>query len=152
MNLRILKKLSKKAAPLLMHFDHRGELFLAQRGENYHGLVIERHPKVKEWSAVHPLKGTPMVGAMEGYYEPEWSERTAWDELGECIRWQEKPETLTDAEYAYAMRLSGERPVTDDDLAEWEAESDDDWLDAMDHETLPDMTGCHDGAAPSPKD
>ncbi|MGY0790893.1 hypothetical protein ACW7BJ_16125 [Azospirillum argentinense] len=29
------------------------------------------------------------------------------------------------------------------------AEKRSDWLDDMDHETLPDMTGCHDGATPS---
>ena len=29
----------------------------------------------------HPRKGTIMVGALEGYYEPEWDEETAYEAL-----------------------------------------------------------------------
>lgn len=110
MNLRILKKLSKKAAPLLAALGDQREQFLAEPGENYHSTRIqdrtcwERSRTVwKDLPAEKrddqfcyrsrkgavivlrppssPLKGTPMVGATSGYYEPEWEEETAWDAL-----------------------------------------------------------------------
>jgi hypothetical protein len=40
MNLRTLKKLSKRAAPLIVQLDDRREQFPAQRDDNYHGCLI----------------------------------------------------------------------------------------------------------------
>lgn len=107
-NLRILKKLSKKAAPLLAQIGHHREhTFPAERGENYTKFII---PERKHWerspchpsfegfgrdrlfrtrkgkpmvmrSPSHVRKGTIMVGGMSGYYEPEWDEETAWEML-----------------------------------------------------------------------
>lgn len=116
MNLRILKKLSRRAAPVLAALGDRREQFSALKGENYHNLVgfplknWERspcHPSYEPapWDehrfrittragrAVvvaeppHPLAGTIMVGSVSGYYEPEWSEETAWGALAERVRW-----------------------------------------------------------------
>lgn len=112
MNLRTLKKLSKRAAPLLpLLGDTRGQ-FPAERDDNYTGLIItdrkhwERmrsvHPDLWDeheiktpakdgngWirlsSPCHPRKGTIMVGALEGYYEPEWYEKTAWEALQDIV-------------------------------------------------------------------
>lgn len=111
MNLRILKKLSKRAAPYLAALGDNREQFLAEKGENYHGLIIrDRTDWERSWchpshhvgwhrkgecfcaearkgyryivrTPYHPLKGTPMVGAMHGYYEPEWDEETAFGAL-----------------------------------------------------------------------
>ncbi|WP_054945004.1 hypothetical protein [Novosphingobium sp. KN65.2] len=111
MNLRILKKLSKRAAPYLAALGDRREQFRAEQGENYHGLIIrDRTDWERSWChpshhigwhregemycvearkgyrymvrmPSHPLKGTIMVGAMEGYYEPEWDEETAYGAL-----------------------------------------------------------------------
>ena len=108
MNLRILKKLSKRALPLAEKAGIlRGQdQFAAEKGEC---LVTLRKPERKSMNrmrALHPsgltdryipgrsgeffiafhnttaaLKGTPMVGAMEGYYEPEWEEDAVWDRL-----------------------------------------------------------------------
>ncbi|WP_376959676.1 hypothetical protein ABNQ39_07135 [Azospirillum sp. A26] len=154
MNLRILKKLSKRAAPLLAHFDielHR--LLLAEKGDSYTGLLIKdrtcwdrgrsvhdevglheiKHPArdgngwVYMRPPSHPLKGTPMVGRTVGYEEPEWEERTALEELMECIRWSDKPATMTDAEWALAQRITGVTPITQDEI--------DGMLDDMDDET-----------------
>lgn len=115
MNLRILKKLSKRAAPLLpLLGDHR-EQFRSEKDDNYHGLIIrarkhwERmrcHPSHQEKcsdSAIiytsrtghrismrtpyHPRKGTIMVGAMQGYYEPEWDEESAYGALLTAVIW-----------------------------------------------------------------
>jgi hypothetical protein len=113
MNLRILKKLSKRAAPYLDLLGDRREQFRASHhrdGENYTGLLIRarkhfermRSPHaqlIREgemrapardgrgyivlWPPDHPRKGTVMVG----YYEPEWSEQTAWEALVELVRW-----------------------------------------------------------------
>jgi hypothetical protein len=109
-NLRILKKLSKRAAPLLPILGDCREQFLARKHESYtsvgghdrkhwdrmgsvHNIKfpgsIKYRPKHgKTWVAMrepaHPLKGTPMVGEISGYYEPEWSEQTAWEAL-QCI-------------------------------------------------------------------
>jgi hypothetical protein len=77
-NLRILKKLSKRAAPLLLKLGDEQEQFRAEKGENYHGAALP-HP--------HPLKGTMMAGGMSGYYEPEWSEECAWMALREQVYW-----------------------------------------------------------------
>ena len=37
---------------------------------------------------------------MSGYYEPEWSERTAYEELRERVLWDDRPRNATDAEWA----------------------------------------------------
>jgi hypothetical protein len=108
MNLRILKKLSKRAARLLPLLGDGREQFRADRWDNYTGLLIRcrkhyermrsRHAtRIREgeikrpaadgkgfvamWPPHHPRKGTVMVGAVSGYYEPEWDEETAWEAL-----------------------------------------------------------------------
>lgn len=105
MNLRILKKLSKRAAPLLPKLGDRREQFLARRNENYMSTLIKDRKHFERGRALHPgcirefgfkkpakdgrgysyahppshpWPGTVMVGATVGYYEPEWEEETAW--------------------------------------------------------------------------
>lgn len=145
MNLRILKKLSKKAVPLLAHFGFGPrDLFLAKKGESYTDLIIKdracwdhgrsTHPNClseheqkkpaadgKGWAYMrpprHPLKGTPMVGGEVGYYEPEWEERTALEELAECVMWNARPDTMTDAEWALAQRITRTAPLTSEEIA-----------------------------------
>ena len=113
MNLRILKKLSKRAAPLLPLLGDKREQFAAEKSENYSGTTghdrkhWERHHALyplylhgditykprhgEKWIVLrepsHPLKGTVMVGEISGYYEPEWSEETAWDSLRDIVYW-----------------------------------------------------------------
>lgn len=94
MTLRTLKKKSKQALPIMLkHYPREltGEVFTAERGANYHGRVIrcthgtgdpclvKGRPRCE--CTYHPLKGTPMVGAMSGYYEPEWDERPVLEDL-----------------------------------------------------------------------
>jgi len=115
-NLRTLKKLSKRAAPLLPLLGDKREQFRAEKGDNYHGSIIRdrkhfdrmrvpfaapaaRDGDIKRpardghggWIRMappsHPLKGTIMVGAVSGYYEPEWDEETAWDSLRGIVHW-----------------------------------------------------------------
>lgn len=121
--LRTLKKRSKQALPILeKHFPHSlGEVFPAKRGENYHGMVIRCEHGAGDPSLVkdrprcectyHPLAGTPMSGGMSGYYEPEWDESTVYEVLCEVLRWSEKPGTMTDAEWAAALRIVGMTPA-----------------------------------------
>lgn len=103
MNPRILKKLSKRIAPILPSIGVDTEQFPAVRWDNYHGFYgawerkallrrsaiypFEKDRKYmprhgKRWVVLeyprHPLKGTPMVGSMHGYYEPEWEEECTW--------------------------------------------------------------------------
>lgn len=118
MNLRTLKKLSKRAAPLLPLLGDDREQFPSGKWENYHHAFIgdrkhwERgrcHPTYEgrnSWTTprgaeivfttragrriviqppVHPRKGTIMVGAMSGYYEPEWDEQCAWSALERIV-------------------------------------------------------------------
>jgi len=113
MNLRILKKLSKRAAPLLERLGDSREQFPAEKDESYIGITLitarkhfERiraaHPDCSRqlefktpaadgngWIShrppSHPRKGTIMVGGMSGYYEPEWDEETAWDSLSTLV-------------------------------------------------------------------
>jgi hypothetical protein len=120
MNLRTLKKLSKRSAAILSA--HYGkdipEIFLAERGENYHGVVI-RCPHGKSGESLdlcdchwHPLKGTPMLGATTGYYEPEWSEKTAWEWLQDLVEWGDRAATMTDAEWAETLKVARTKPIT----------------------------------------
>jgi hypothetical protein len=52
-NLRILKKLSKRAAPLLPLLGDRREQFLSEAGDNYHGLVISARKHWERCRSVH---------------------------------------------------------------------------------------------------
>lgn len=111
MNLRTLKKLSKRAAPLLDALGDKREQFLSERSdENFHGAVIKErkhwsrshcHPKWSDgWQQdgslvfttrsgrrvlmrppTHPRKGTVMVGCLSCGYEPEWDEECSWSAL-----------------------------------------------------------------------
>lgn len=108
MNLRVLKKLSKRAAPYLPRLGDLREQFRSERGENYHELnILDRsdfersrcHPRYEAGTdeqivyntraghrivmrpPSHPKKGTVMVGGMQGYYEPEWEEECAYAAL-----------------------------------------------------------------------
>jgi hypothetical protein len=112
LNLRILKKLSARAAPLLPLLGDTRRQFRAARQDNYTGLEIKarkhfermrsvhgepgRAGSVKRpardgrgwvyaYPPVHPREGTIMVGATFGYYEPEWDEETAWEALATFV-------------------------------------------------------------------
>lgn len=119
MNLRTLKKLSKRAAPYLPILGDNRQQFPAVGDENYHhGFIGDRkhwergrcHPSYEarnSWTSargaeivrktrsgrtivirppVHPRKGTIMVGATTGYFEPEWDEQCAWSALENIVR------------------------------------------------------------------
>lgn len=119
MNLRTLKKLSKRAAPLLSQLGDDRQQFPAKKRDSYHEAFIgdrkhwERnrcHPTYQGrngWGSPrgaeivfttckgkrivmrppsHPRKGTMMIGAMSGYYEPEWDELDAWSALDSIVR------------------------------------------------------------------
>lgn len=107
MNLRILKKLSKRAAPLLPLLGDNRKQFPAEKFDSFTrvGRIDRKHwerSRVKypmhfvgeityrpkdgsDWIVMRqpdpPLKGTIMVGETCGYYEPEWEEQTAWESL-----------------------------------------------------------------------
>ena len=111
MNLRILKKLSKRAVPMLALLGDDRQVFAAVKDDNYTNIIIyERKHWERGWSVhadlhdeyevkslrpngrfvymkppSHPRKGTPMVGAMLGYYEPEWEEETAFEALQDIV-------------------------------------------------------------------
>lgn len=125
MNLRTLKKLSKRALPILLDHYRRGlpKVFLAVRGDNYHGLIIRcRHYRsgsrddCRICTTGHPLKGTPMLGEMSGGEEPEWSEKTAWEWLREFVTWSDQPATMTDAEWAETLKIARAVPVTQEEI------------------------------------
>lgn len=111
MNLRILKKLSKRAAPLLSRLGDTRQQFPAEKEESFQHLgghdrkhwdrarakypmgcrgEIKYRPRDgRDWIVMrepyHPLKGTPMIGSMVGYYEREWEEQTAWEALRHIV-------------------------------------------------------------------
>lgn len=113
MNLRILKKLSKRAAPLLPLLGDVREQFRAdddcgyvglqlmdrtcwERGRSVHNRTIREHEIKKPaadgngWIRMAPpdmaARGTLMVGSTCGYYEPEWYEESAWEALQNIVR------------------------------------------------------------------
>ncbi|WP_425953018.1 hypothetical protein [Ralstonia pseudosolanacearum] len=107
MNLRILKKLSKRAAPLLPLLGERRKVFIADDdchtstgghdrkhwyrlrvnhgGSPLRGSIKRPTMRAGSWVVLRqpfaPWPGTPMVGDFFGYYEPEWEEETAWEAL-----------------------------------------------------------------------
>lgn len=113
MNLRILKKLSKRAAPLLGALGDGRKQYPAERWEGYTSSVghdrkhwdrnrarypmdlagrIYRKPRTGDGMIVlseqhlNPWPGTVMMGWTVGYYEPEWEEDDAWTLLEQGVR------------------------------------------------------------------
>ena len=132
MNLRILKKLSKRAAPYLAALGITDKQFLAERWEDYtdssghdrkhrerrrarypmgplHG-DIHLHPRRGEGVIVlseaylHPWPGTVMLGWNVGYETPEWEENDAWSILERSVldHWTEYREVGTDDESGFS--------------------------------------------------
>lgn len=122
MNLRILKKKSKQAVPLLAHFGYKRsgfDFFPAGKDENYHGVAIPcARCRSKEcWCTAHPLKGTPMYGGMDGGESPEWSEKSAFEVLCDCVGWWGgKPDSMTDDEWRRALRVTRVIPLSDEEI------------------------------------
>lgn len=124
MNLRILKKLSKRAAPMLRLLGDRRGQFKAVREENYTGqaghdrkhwdrnfarspmglsdtiYITPKHGKhhIALREPYHPLRGTVMVGETTGYYEPEWDESTAWEALADTVFWESVSDEWIDSD------------------------------------------------------
>jgi len=63
-NLRILKKLSKRAAPYLAQLGDKRQQFRSEPQDNYHGLVIRARKHWDRSIAVH----ADVIGASEGAY------------------------------------------------------------------------------------
>lgn len=92
MNLRILKKLSKRAVPVLIkRYSYRQADFLTATSDDppYAGLAVDRkhqdHSRISARGFEEAWPGTPYVGEMSGWECPEWSERTAWVELQNMV-------------------------------------------------------------------
>ncbi|AWN51593.1 hypothetical protein [Methylobacterium sp. 17Sr1-1] len=150
LTLRTLKKKSKQALPILLK--HYGldpaDVFLAERGENYHGLVVrcthgagdpcrvEDRPRCGCTS--HPLKGTPMTGEVSGYYEPEWGERTTLETLVQRVMWDDRPATMTDREWRRTLAIAGVTPVTEAEIDAWARE---DSTTPANIDSLPEQAG-----------
>ena len=123
MNLRILKKKSKQALRYLGHYELQGKVFEAERGGNYHGMIVRCNHRRKplefannkrgrcDFCDYHPLHGTPMTGEVRGYYEPEWEERTAYEELCNRIQWGDRPAIMSDDDWNRALKLTRTTPI-----------------------------------------
>ena len=139
MTLARLKDLSERAMPILrQHFGRGlGEGFLAEEGDNYHGLRIHCDcPDVPSYGCTrcsHPLAGTPMIGGMSCGESPEWDEETAYETLRETLWWSDRPETMTDAEWAAALAIVGMTPALHAQrIADFEREMAEIYDDALD--------------------
>lgn len=65
-NLRILKKLCKRAVPLLPALGYRCKPFPAVKGDNYHGMLIPDQRDCERWPSVHgDLIGERAAGRIE---------------------------------------------------------------------------------------
>lgn len=94
MNSRILKKLSKRADPIVKQLTDM-ERFVVSRRKGIEGL--ETRQKVGEkylerWKGkpnkhgyFEILDGTVGYGAMQGYYEPEWTDIDAYSLLQDLL-------------------------------------------------------------------
>lgn len=125
MTLRTLKKKSQQAREILnAHYGYKPErFFLATRCENYHGFRIHcacpQKPGMDrgcdcQW---HPLPGTPMTGEVSGYYEPEWDERTALEDLQKHVMWDKRPDSMNAADWQGTLAITGVTPITEADIA-----------------------------------
>jgi hypothetical protein len=131
MNLRILKKLSKRAAPLLAALGVTDKQFPAERWEDYtessgHDRKHRerrraRHPMeprhtdihlkprrgqgvvVLSEAHLHPWPGTIMLGWNVGYETPEWEENDAWSILERTVldHWTEYREVDVDEDVGH---------------------------------------------------
>lgn len=88
MNLRILKKLSKRAAPILLDRFclSPSTLYIADNDDStYAETNIDRkhqdHARIHSRGYEEAWPGTPYVGWMSCGESPEWESRTAWAEL-----------------------------------------------------------------------
>ena len=114
LTLQQLKALSEQALPILQkHFPESlcDGPYLAEDGDNYHGLRI-RCDCTDRWDdycfrCASPLDGTPMVGGLSGYYEPEWTETTTYGALSDVLWWTERPASMTEAEWLQALAIVG---------------------------------------------
>lgn len=128
--LRTLKKKSKQAREILIAhygFGH-SHFFLAERVDNYHGFRVRCDHRAKPGRRMmldgilrcdcqsHPLRGTPMTGEVSGYYEPEWDERTALEELQRLVEWGDRPGSMSEREWRRTLAVSGVTPITDADV------------------------------------
>lgn len=115
-----LKALSERAlAALERHWPEHiyGETFLSE-GDSPHGLVIRcdcpDRPDPSHGQSCYRcssvLPGTPMIGAMSGYYEPEWDERTTYGILQDVTWWNARPATISDADWAEVLAIVGMTP------------------------------------------
>lgn len=89
-----LKARSEQAQPILLK--HYGlapdQIFLAETGENFHG--------------------------MSGGESPEWFEKTLLEMLAGHVQWGSRPATMTDEEWAAAVTITGVTPYTDEQIRE----------------------------------
>src|SRR5690606_19452243 len=94
MNKRILKKLCKRAAPLLLLLRDRREQFRCSDDywpESWQMRRMDRKSyerwggKVNEHRYYIPLRNTIAVGCMSGYEEPEWDDCPAWEALKDHV-------------------------------------------------------------------
>lgn len=94
MNLRILKKLSKRAAPMLRAVGDCREQFAAKKGANFQNLTgherkhwhrMRGRTSIRLYEPFHPLKGTAMAGCTSGYDTSEWEEESTWEALRNAV-------------------------------------------------------------------
>ena len=93
MNARILKKLCKRAAPLIRILDPNREVFAVGENDYIPSWVdgcMERKSRSRFRGKVYgdyfePLIGTMAIGYMSRGEEPEWSDEPCWDALRDHI-------------------------------------------------------------------
>jgi hypothetical protein len=68
---------------------HWQRLSVNHDGKPWRGNVKFKVKRAERWVVMYPpmspLKGTVMVGEISRYYEPEWSEQTAWEALQRIV-------------------------------------------------------------------
>lgn len=81
MNLRILKKLSKRAEPLIREIGQHIDIGPADRDETLYAMDGMPRHQVKHSSFIAPLQGTPLVWERTSYEYDEWDATAAWQWL-----------------------------------------------------------------------
>lgn len=56
---------------------------------------------------------------ISGYYEPEWDERTAFEDLQKQVMWESQPASMTPGDWDRTRRITGVKPITAEEVEEW---------------------------------
>lgn len=92
-NLRAFRKRERRCVRKLLKLGaaDKSEVFISDGNDSIYAPddLAERHKRRysigNAWMSEHALKGTPLIGRVSGYYEPEWDAKLPSEELAQFL-------------------------------------------------------------------